>query len=89
MFRRYADAERCLARFHATVDVENGRGPIVYSRIDARRVTPWQLGDEFVHKDGVAIEQERQACRVCGGMDYFVRARQCATCGRFSVGNLP
>jgi hypothetical protein len=84
MFRRYADAERCLARFHATVDPENGRGPISYSRIDVRRVTPWQLGDEVTYEDGQAIEQERSPCWVCGGMDFYVRGRQCATCGRFN-----
>ena len=85
MFRRYEDAERRLARYQATVDPENGRAPIVYHRIDARRVSMWQLGDEFVHEDGVAIEQQRPECRVCGGMDYYVRGRQCATCGVFNT----
>jgi hypothetical protein len=84
MFRRFEDAERRLARYQATVDPENGRAPIVYSRIDARRVTPWELGDEIMYDDGRPIEGERSPCRVCGGMDYYVRGRQCATCGRFN-----
>jgi hypothetical protein len=74
MFRRYQDAERRLARYRATVDLESGRGPIVYSRIDARRVTPWELGEEVVYENGVAIEQERLPCRICGA-DGFLRAR--------------